>query len=283
MTTSCRSLLICVLLVTTLAAHAVQVNLTVQPARCGMNNGRVIASASGGLAPYSYSWSNGSTGSQITGHTSTGASPMYYFQESDTYIDYTVRFQNTGTDTAFTVVIRDEIDTDLALVSLEFLGASHAFTPSFGEGRELVLTFPNILLPDSTTDLVGSQGFVSYRIKPRDGIQLGDVFTNTAAIHFDFNDPIITNTVEHVVNTSTAVVEHWEPGLHPWPVPTRDVLHVPFPDGSDRTFSVRTMDGRLLSIGGLATDRGVQLDVRPLASGIYLLSTATGTTRFVKQ
>ncbi len=217
------------------------------------------------------------------GFTSSNGSPTYYFLDNDTHIDYTVRFQNTGTDTAFTVVIRDAIDIDLDLNSIEFLGASHAFVPSFGEGREMVLTFPNILLPDSTTDLAGSQGFVSYRITPRSGIQLGDVFTNTAAIYFDFNDPIITNTTEYVVGTSTAMAELRGQRMHPWPVPAHDVLNVPLPDGADRSFSVWTMDGRMLTVAGRNNGTALQLDVRSLAPGIYLLGTATGTTRFVKQ
>lgn len=115
---------------------------------------------------------------------------MTQFFNEDEWIDYTVRFQNTGTDTAFTVVIRDEIDADLDLLSLEILGASHPFTPSFGNGRELVFTSPNINLPDSTTDLPGSQGFISFRLEPEDAIVVGDVLENTAGIYFDL-DPTI--------------------------------------------------------------------------------------------
>ena len=40
-------------------AFGVEVSVYVSPARCNLNNGTITASASGGIPPYSYSWSNG--------------------------------------------------------------------------------------------------------------------------------------------------------------------------------------------------------------------------------
>ncbi|MCW5900519.1 MAG: T9SS type A sorting domain-containing protein [Flavobacteriales bacterium] len=214
----------------------------------------------------------------------SGATAQFFLAE-DTWIDYLVRFQNTGTDTAFTVVIRDDIDTRLDILSLDILDASHAFVPSFGEGRELVFTFNDILLPDSTTDLLGSQGFVSFRLKPVAGLLPGDVIPNTAAIYFDFNEPIVTNTTEHVVETSTAL----GPGIagsrsiRLVPNPATDVLQVLLPDGADRNFTVMAVDGRIVDVSGTLIAQGIQLDVRALATGTYLLRTSAGTVRFVKQ
>ncbi|MCB0768818.1 MAG: SprB repeat-containing protein, partial [Flavobacteriales bacterium] len=47
--------------------------------------------------------------------TSTGTSDSSYYVGDDDHIDYTIRFQNTGTDTAFHVVISDTIATNLDL------------------------------------------------------------------------------------------------------------------------------------------------------------------------
>ena len=41
---------------------------------------------------------------------------------------YTINFQNTGTDTAFTVVIRDTISSMFDIHSLQMVGASHPYT-----------------------------------------------------------------------------------------------------------------------------------------------------------
>lgn len=213
----------------------------------------------------------------------SGATAQFFLAE-DSWIDYLVRFQNTGTDTAFTVVVRDEIDTRLDIMSLDILDASHPFVPSFGEGRELVFTFPDILLPDSTTDLAGSEGFVSFRLKPVAGLLPGDVIPNTAAIYFDFNEPIITNTTEHVVETSTAVADAWGTtrAIRLVPNPATDVLHVFLPDGADRAFTLMALDGRILQVPVVSTAQGIQLNVGTLAPGTYLIRTSTGSARLTK-
>ena len=217
------------------------------------------------------------------GITSSGLSPTQYFLAQDDRIDYTVRFQNAGTDTAFTVVVRDEIDADFAITSLEFLGASHAFTPSFGEGRELVFTFADINLPDSTTDLLGSQGFICFRLKPNDDIIVGDELENTAGIYFDFNPPITTNTVTHVVDFSTGQAQVQEQvQLHLLPNPANDVLNV-FVTTWTSSIEVLTIDGRSVHVPGTRRADGFLLDVRALPAGLYYIKTNAGTARFVKQ
>src|SRR5205814_6661854 len=40
---------------------------------------------------------------------------------------YTIRFQNTGTDTAFSVVVRDTLENKIDLNSIEMISASHAY------------------------------------------------------------------------------------------------------------------------------------------------------------
>lgn len=114
-------------------------------------------------------------------------------------LEYTVDFQNTGNDTAFVVVIRDTLSPHLDLSTLRILGGSHPFSWQLRPGRELVFTFENILLPDSAANFEGSMGHVSFQAYPRPGLSPGAVIENTAAIYFDFNAPIITNTVFHTI------------------------------------------------------------------------------------
>ncbi len=215
------------------------------------------------------------------GATSSRISDSHYFIDQDEWIVYTVRFQNTGTTAAQTVVIRDTIDTDLDIPTIQILGASHAFAPSFGDGRELVFAFNGINLPDSGADYLGSQGFISYRIRPEEGIAPGDVIGNTAAIYFDFNPPIITNTVEHIVEFSTGSTD----GTGTMPVirpnPVHDVLNAILPEG---TFGLRVhaADGRWLPLVVRSQGRSVQIDLSGSAPGVYFLHTSNGVLRFVK-
>ncbi len=122
-----------------------------------------------------------------------------HFIEDDWELNYTIRFQNTGNDVAFDVVIRDLISEDLDLSTLKVRGATHDFTWDLTPGRELVFTFENILLPDSTTNEPASHGQVSYSITPKKDLTPLTRIENTAGIYFDFNDPIITNTVFHTI------------------------------------------------------------------------------------
>ncbi|MFZ1679359.1 MAG: T9SS type A sorting domain-containing protein, partial [Saprospiraceae bacterium] len=111
------------------------------------------------------------------------------------YIYYNIRFQNTGTDTAFSVHINDQLSPMLDYRTLEMLSASHPFSWLLTDGPELSILFDNILLPDSNVNEPASHGFVKFRIKPFPEINYGTNIQNTASIYFDFNDPVLTNTV----------------------------------------------------------------------------------------
>ncbi|MBL0071788.1 MAG: hypothetical protein IPP34_08230 [Bacteroidetes bacterium] len=53
-----------------------------------------------------------------------GVQPSHYILKTDTLL-YTVRFQNEGNDTAFTVVIRDQLSSLLNRNTVELVASSH--------------------------------------------------------------------------------------------------------------------------------------------------------------
>ncbi|MEO1259450.1 MAG: FG-GAP-like repeat-containing protein [Bacteroidota bacterium] len=118
---------------------------------------------------------------------------------------YTIRFQNTGNDTAFTVVLRDRLDIGLDINSLRPLAASHPVAMFVSENGLLEAHFENILLPDSTASPIGSQGFFTYYIEPLPTLQVGAVVENAADIFFDSNPAIRTNTVTNILGYELAV------------------------------------------------------------------------------
>ncbi|MEL6867467.1 MAG: hypothetical protein AAFP19_23785, partial [Bacteroidota bacterium] len=128
----------------------------------------------------------------------TGIGPDGLITLADTALSYQIRFQNTGTDTAFTVVIRDTLDTDLDIRSLVPGPASHPYELSILPDRTLEFTFDHILLPDSNTNEPASHGFVFYDIEINNRA-LGTRVDNRAGIYFDYNAPIITNTVANTL------------------------------------------------------------------------------------
>ncbi len=122
-----------------------------------------------------------------------------HFIEQNQALEYRLRFQNVGTDTAFNVVILDTLTNLLDIPTIRPGASSHPYEfELYGDGI-IKFTFPNILLPDSTTNELGSQGFVKFKIQQERDLPLGSVIENSAGIYFDFNDPVITNTTMHTI------------------------------------------------------------------------------------
>ena len=124
-----------------------------------------------------------------------------HYIEQTTGLDYNIRFQNTGTDTAFSVVIIDTIAPELDLTSIQFGASSHNYSVHLsGEEHQIVeFAFNNIQLPDSNTNEAASHGFVQFTIDQKANNPLGTVINNQAAIYFDYNAPIFTNTTFHTI------------------------------------------------------------------------------------
>jgi hypothetical protein len=125
---------------------------------------------------------------------------------------YTIRFQNTGNDTAFNIVVLDTLDGGLDISTLEVLANSHPVAVQTASGGALRFTFQNILLPDSNVDEPGSHGYVVYSVKPQGSLMDGAMVHNTAHIIFDMNAPVVTNT------TYNTMVYSIPTGMHeiPW-------------------------------------------------------------------
>lgn len=130
-------------------------------------------------------------------------------------IEYLLRFQNTGTDTAFKVVVVDVLPPELDLATVRPGASSHPYVYSVTPEGWLVFTFENIMLPDSNVNEIASHGFVRFKVSQKPGLGLGNEILNTALIYFDFNAPIRTNTTVHRIGQ-----------VFPWsPVGTKTVLH----------------------------------------------------------
>ncbi|MBI1225229.1 MAG: T9SS type A sorting domain-containing protein [Bacteroidetes bacterium] len=126
----------------------------------------------------------------------------HHFIQNTTALDYQILFQNTGTDTAYLVVVRDTLSPNLDPLSLRPGPSSHPYTFNLENGNVAVFTFENINLVDSTTNAEGSIGFVQFNIAQALGNTPGILIENNAAIYFDFNDPVITPTVFHEIPAS---------------------------------------------------------------------------------
>jgi len=126
-----------------------------------------------------------------------------HFVRSDNRLNYIIRFQNTGNDTAFSVIVLDKIDPALDLNSIQIQTSSHPVVWSLQSDRTIKFKFQPISLPDSVSDLSGSQGYISYSILPINSIKRNQIIRNYSDILFDFNPPVRTNTYIHTIGEYT--------------------------------------------------------------------------------
>lgn len=208
--------------------------------------------------------------------TPEGVMAPHYTLMSDT-IEYLIRFQNTGNDTAFNVRIIDYIDEDFDLNSFQVVGSSHSMQTELKSNGDLTFTFNNILLPDSNVNEPESHGYVSYRINAKAGLPNLTPVNNTGYIIFDLNAPVVTNTTlntlvyviptsitEYVNETGTAIV---------YPNPVDNYSTLLFKNDNRQTFQLTITDikGSVVLERQLESDRFI-IEEKSFSPGLYLFS-----------
>lgn len=207
----------------------------------------------------------------------TGYDSGHYI-EPGTPLTYLVRFQNTGTDTAFIVTVRDTLSKWLDPATLRPGAASHPYTWTLeGEGVA-VFTFKNILLPDSNVNESASHGYVQFEISPKTDVPLETLVQNRAAIFFDFNEPVITNETWHTIGQNFVFVHLSEPEQPAW----SDIEVAPNPFSTQTVLTLKNGSAgekclRLFDAGGRAvyektfTGRQMIFNREGLPKGMYWL------------
>jgi uncharacterized repeat protein (TIGR01451 family) len=205
----------------------------------------------------------------------SGVVPSSYIDASG-WIEYTVMFQNTGTDTAFTVAVRDTIDPYLDLSTFEFVGSSHPCTWRLAGPRLMEFFFPGILLPDSNVNEPASHGVFQYRIKALSGVPSGAAIANTAHIYFDYNPPVATNTAYIFVDTLLLGVQPSSGGslIKVWPNPACTDLNIELQPGSSDVHEALLFNLQGKEVCKISIVEGINtFSIDHLPSGVYLLRT----------
>lgn len=135
------------------------------------------------------------------------------FIEPEQRLEYVIRFQNTGNDTAFLVIIRDSLPPQLDPATLRPGPSSHPYLLTIEPGNVLRFMFPDIRLPDSTTNEPASHGFVAFAIAPTPNLPFGTTIQNWADIYFDFNAPIRTEPTFHTIGKPSLGTSTQKPTL----------------------------------------------------------------------
>jgi hypothetical protein len=198
------------------------------------------------------------------------------------YVHYLIRFENTGTANAQNIVVKDEIDTSkFDLSTLVPLNASHNFVTRITNPNTVEFIFENIQLPfnNATND-----GYVSFKIKTKSTLTIGNSFSNTAKIYFDYNFPIITNTYTTTVQNvlATNEINKGNNDITIYPNPVKDLLNI---QSKNEIVKAEIYDatGRILRTTSLNNNI---INVSDLTKGNYVIKLSTKdkimTQKFIK-
>ena len=184
------------------------------------------------------------------------------------YIKYTIRFENTGNDTAFQVVIVDTLDANLDISTFKPLNGLYTYATKITNGNVLTFTFnPILLAPKHTTA-------VSYLIKPKNSISNGISIKNKASIKFDYNEPIITNNTQTRISIITGLqnkktTTNFE--LHP--NPANNEIYIEFINTDIVNYlQIFDIQGNVLNKLDLKSNKSINIDVRNYPNGVYFIN-----------
>jgi uncharacterized repeat protein (TIGR01451 family) len=198
----------------------------------------------------------------------------------NTPIEYLIRFQNTGTDTAFKVVIRDILSKNLDLLTVQMGASSHPCRMEWLDNEALVFTFDNIGLPQKAVNEPASNGFVKFTIQPKADLPLGTSIQNEGLIYFDFNQPIHTNVTLHTINVDFLdkidgtdnfdwKKEHY-PKISPNPVNSGTICQISNLNLSINSLLLMDVNGNILH--NLSVKNGTFKLPENLVAGVYFWS-----------
>jgi uncharacterized repeat protein (TIGR01451 family) len=190
-------------------------------------------------------------------------------------LEYTVRFQNTGTAPAQNIYILDTLDAELDWSTFELIQSTHEVeVENFGNGV-LRFKYNNIWLPDSSESQELSQGHFVFRIRENPGNPIGSEITNTAYIFFDWNPAIITNTTYNINDWIEFVGEENAFNAQAFPNPMQNELTLKV--GGQFNYEILDLAGRKL-LQGLGVSQ-TTINTESLAKGTYLLSVYVNGSR----
>ena len=207
----------------------------------------------------------------------------------DEILEYTIRFQNLGNAEAIHVVIVDTLDSRFDIQSFEQTNTSHDVKVHIEEDSILIMTYTEIYLPAEEQDEEGSNGTFSYRIKLKENQELGAQIRNRAAIYFDFNDPVITNTVTSTLIDDlpqciiTSAKDISDSPYLIYPNPAQNYIWIT--DLTDTEESIRIYDayGRNIHVDQTSLNGRIQLDIASLRAGVYYVKVIDGVYSFYKE
>ena len=108
-----------------------------------------------------------------------------------------------------------------------------------------------------------------YKIKPIDGLEVGDVVEGLeAGIYFDFNAPIVTNPANtEIINNLSTVFFEFEKGIHIYPNPSDGIVNISVGNGMEISkVEVYSITGQKI-----LQQKMTKIDISSFPQGMYFV------------
>ncbi len=193
------------------------------------------------------------------------------------FVNYLIRFENTGTANAENVVVTDFIDlAKFDISSLELTSTSHSCKTVISNGNKVQFVFDNINLPFTDPN---KYGYVAFKIKTKPNLVIGDSLKNSADIYFDYNLPIKTNTAATRIDNiilSTKNATNKEGSLSVYPNPSSGNFIINFEAKGIFPLNVKIIDLKGSTVFeknvNHAEKSNIIVDANNLPNGVYLIN-----------
>ncbi len=200
-------------------------------------------------------------------------------------LQYTIRFENTGNDTAFNIFVLDTLPPMLNPKSMKILAASAEMYTSVLKwaGRSIVkFDFPYINLLDSSHHGY-CNGMVVFTIDVKDGFPAGTTIPNSAGIYFDYNPVVLTNTETNIIGCETSAVGLLDKKqVNIFPNPTRGELTIQSDDMLLNSLNISNCMGQVV-VHELVTSPETRIDISQLPTGVYTIALQGNDIRIVRK
>ncbi len=217
-----------------------------------------------------------------------------HYTSTGTELKYRIDFQNTGTDTAFRVVLVDTLSSFLNIASFVPGVSSNPYSIEFG-GRAVKFIFDPIRLVDSFHNEQESHGYVHFKIKHISGISPKTKIENKADIYFDYNAPVRTNTVFNTIfdtiqiyvpkagdtskgeDTTNSIQAVNQTSILVFPNPTTDKFFIQMSEPvTELSIDIYDMQGRFIKSVSSANNQTVEVSAQGMTKGIYHIRCMSG-------
>jgi hypothetical protein len=194
-------------------------------------------------------------------------------------IKYHIYFQNMSSDTVLNVTVVDTFGSLLDLRKIVIGGASHGYSYSI-QNNVFIWHFNQIKLPPKSKDSLKSRGFVSFTSYINNQAQIGDTISNKAAVFYDYQKPIITNSAKVYVKKETSIIsKDFNNESMVFPNPTDGELTLI----NYQNERVEIFDHRgSLMVVILTDENGVIQFPKELSNGLYLVKPQSFQSAFYK-